>query len=224
MHMHNNLGVPPFLKIWNLFIDTIAPQDPFIKKIENMTAEEFIREAHRLHTSTADDFVAFFAYKDPLVKAAILEVKSYGNRKIARLLGEVIHELLVTELEDMEIFYNFRSPLLLPIPMTRTSLRKRGWNQCQLCVSALIACSGNTFDTAQNALTKMRKTDDQVGKGRKERFENLRHSCVADPALVRDRNVIILDDIVTTGATLAEAKRALLEAGARKVFSVAIAH
>lgn len=214
-----------FQNTWNFVLDTIAPTDPFIREIEDMSAEEFIQRAKKIEKNTVEgDFIAFFSYKDPLVKAAILEVKSYGNKRIARLLGEVVHELLVLELEDMEVFYNFRAPLLLPIPMTRKSIRERGWNQCELLVQAITRYSDEMFETPRNALVKIGKTEDQVGKGRKERFANLAHVFIADSNVIHDRNVIVLDDIVTTGATLCEAKRALFEAGARKVLSVAIAH
>lgn len=207
-------------------VDTIAPPDPFIREIESLSPADFLNRAQRQKVALTDGVLSFFVYKDPLVKAAILEVKSYANRKIAKLLGCVLYELLVAELEDLDTFENFKNPLLLPIPMTRKSIRERGWNQCELFVDAIeVASRGKTFETSSNTLVKIKKTGDQVGKGRKERFQNLAQCfSVSNPGAVHGRNIIVLDDITTTGATLQEAKRALLEAGARRVLLVAIAH
>lgn len=214
------------MKVGSFLVDTIAPPDPFVREIELLDPAEFLSKAQKPDVALKDEVLSFFLYKDPLVKAAILEVKSYANRKITKLLGRVIYELLVAELEDLDMFENFKEPLLLPIPMTQKSIRERGWNQCELIVDAVNTTScGKTFKTSSKLLVKIKKTGDQVGKGRKERFENLAQCfSVSNPSAVRGRNVIVLDDITTTGATLQEAKRALLEAGARRVLLVAIAH
>jgi ComF family protein len=207
--------------------DTVAPPDPFIRRIENMSPAEFVEHTQRIdRAAEIEGITSFFSYKDPLVKAAIIEVKSYGNRKISRLLGSVVWDSLVEDLSELEVFKNFSSPLLIPIPMTKKSKRKRGWNQCKLIAREISAKAGSLSPNLRlDILVKSKETDDQVGKSRSERFTNLK-GCfsVACPEALRGRNVIIFDDIATTGATLHEARRTLLKAGAKRAFCIAIAH
>jgi competence protein ComFC len=207
-------------------IDTLFPPDPFVRQIERMTPEEFSREA--LHVDEIDQIdgtIAFFSYRDALVKTAVLEVKSYANKKVARLIGRAAYELLVPELSDLETFRNFKDPLLIPIPLTKRARRSRGWNQCELIASEISKATSLSLEYRPDILIKSKETEDQVGKSKSERFKNLK-GCfsVRDKEKILGKNVIILDDIVTTGATLKEAKKAVLDAGARRALCIAIAH
>lgn len=208
-------------------LDIIAPQDPFIREIERMTPKEFIERAKRApHDGQHDDIICFFAYHDPLVSRAILELKSYGNPYIARLLGNVLFELILEELGDLVLFENVKNPLLVPIPMTQKSERKRGFNQCTLIVQACMKnVTTHDIKVSYNTLIKVKKTDDQVGKTKTERLFNLQHCFAVNHKIdISKKDVIVFDDIMTTGATLHEAKRTLRSAGARKVILVALAH
>jgi competence protein ComFC len=212
-------------KALGYILDTIAPPDPLSREIELSSVERFCGRAKRSEKAL-EGILSLFSYKDPFVRTAILEVKSYGNKKIARLLGAVAYEYLIAELSDLEAFEGFTRPLLLTVPLTKKSLRARGYNQCDLVADGiLVADRPRSIEVRKDILVKSRETGDQVGKTRKERFENLK-GCfdIADERDVRGRNVIVLDDIATTGATLGEAKRALRRAGARKILCVALAH
>lgn len=207
------------MNIFQFILDTIIPPDPTIRAIEGMNEDDFVSIAGTLATKeTPSGVISFFPYKNETVRAALIEIKTHFNKKIVGLLGKVMHQKLIPLAEGR--------PLLIPIPMTRKSLRERGWNQCELLAKAITdEDKGVNFEICMNALVKIRDNEDQVGKGRKERFENLRGCfAVRDVEKVRGRNVIVLDDIVTTGATLKEAHRALIEAGAKKITLVSVAH
>ncbi len=206
-------------------MDAIALKDPEIREIEELGLERFeARAAKRAPSRLREDVTFLYPYKDPLAKKAILEVKSRGNKAVADMLGRALYEALVEEIAERAWFEDFSRPLIAPIPMTKKSVRERGWNQCLLFARAFKRHdASNAFELADAALLKTRTTEDQVGKGRRERFRNL-EGCFQADGIVRGRNVIVLDDIWTTGATFAEAKRALKAAGARKVLCVALAH
>jgi len=207
------------MNIFQFILDTIVPPDPVIRAIEGMNEDDFVSIAGPLATEeTPSGVISFFPYKNETVRAALIEIKTRFNKKIVKLLGKVTYQKLTPLAEGR--------PLLIPIPMARKSLRERGWNQCELLARAIAdEDNGVNFEICMNALVKIRDNEDQVGKGRKERFENL-HGCFAvrDVEKVRGRNVMVLDDIVTTGATLKEAHRALAEAGAKKIILVSVAH
>lgn len=200
-------------------LDAVIPADPAIAAIEALGLEEYKKlalEPRRL--ASGDGAISFFPYSEPKVRTGLVELKMRRNMRIARLIGAAIYEELVAEAADIWLFGPGSPPLLLPIPMARADLRARGWNQCELMLSEVKRRDrGGIFDVDLEALAKARSTGDQVGKSRRARLESLRGSFVADGAKVRGRDAIVFDDILTTGATLSEAKRALFAAGARRV-------
>ncbi|MFA6158775.1 MAG: phosphoribosyltransferase family protein [Candidatus Paceibacterota bacterium] len=209
-------------------IDTIAPPDPLIREIEGMSLGDFaLRAETESPGKRSDGIISLFPYRTDVVRASLVELKTFRNRKIERLLGRLVHERLAERLYELDVLEGFNNPLLVPVAMTKRSLRGRGWNQCELVAREIIlADRGTMLEKGFDALTKTRHTGDQVGRTRAERLEGLKDSFTArgdGDGGVGGRNVIVLDDIVTTGATLGEAKRALLQAGARAVICLAVA-
>ena len=210
--------------VFSFMLDTVIPADVEIRHIEQLSPEEFVLRACEGCTphknGTKDDVISLFSYKNEIVRKALVEIKDRPNRKIASILGRLLYEGLISELPVRAFPY-----LVLPIPITRAKRRERGWNQCELILKGLVrADRGKSFDVRTDVLKKIRATEDQVGKSRAERFENVKHSFAVEYAdAVRDRHVIIFDDILTTGATLADAHRAVTEAGAAHVICVSMA-
>ncbi|MDO8579448.1 MAG: hypothetical protein Q7R72_01080, partial [bacterium] len=115
--------------VFEFLLDTIAPPDPAVRKIEMMSPEIFLEYAMRGEKlEESPDVLHFLPYRSDIVKTAIIEIKTHENRKIARLLGTLLHDFLLSELPDLEMFQNFTRPLVLPIPITKRKKRKRGWN------------------------------------------------------------------------------------------------
>ncbi|MEK7614223.1 MAG: phosphoribosyltransferase family protein [Patescibacteria group bacterium] len=169
-----------------------------------------------------------FDYSDRRVKKAIKLFK-YGNRRsLAKVFAELVYNnTLLEELSELRLTKNFTEALLVPIPISGKRFRERGYNQMELVGRELASLDGGaSFSLAKNILLKTRNTESQVKTGGKsERLKNLKGSFeVAEKVSVRGRNIILIDDVVTTGATLAEARKVLKKAGARQILSVAIAH
>ncbi len=221
------------LVLRDLVLDTIAPPDPAIRRIELMKSWEFMMEALvPLGEKRSEGVLSFFPYRNKTVKLALIDIKSHGNKRLAFLMGTLLYEGIVRE---GHILGTLSEPLLLPIPITRKKLRERGWNQCNLIVDAFVdiqrqnllhTTPGRCFiEVRKDILYKKRETADQVGRNRSERFENLVDSfAIKNSHLIKDRTVFIFDDIVTTGATLNEACRVIRNAGAKQVIPIALAH
>ena len=111
--------------------------------------------------------------------------------------------------------------LAVPIPLHRTRLRERGYNQALELLRPLLA--KNSVPLSLNALIRHRPTLPQTGLDAPSRRRNLRHAFNADPIQVQDHCVLVVDDVITTGTTVAEAARTLLQAGAREVRVLAAA-
>ncbi|MEX0933693.1 MAG: phosphoribosyltransferase family protein [Candidatus Paceibacterota bacterium] len=166
-----------------------------------------------------------FAYKDERVRQIIWLLKYRSARFLASACAECIYEHLVEDMNELALFSNFTEPLLVPIPLSKKRLRARGYNQSELIARELVRCS--SYCTLRNdVLSKVRETPPQMSiKNKKERLTNI-VGCfaVANSKCVKGRNIILIDDVTTTGATLREAEKVLREAGARSVIAYTFAH
>lgn len=210
-------------RAWEYLLDTVAPPDPLVRSVEAAGAAGLASRAKRAEEYGA---VALFPYKDEHVRAALVEIKTYINRKLVRTVAEAAHGELLKELARQGLAAAGPLPLLIPVPMTRKSLRERGWNQCELVAKEMARLDGGrSFELGIGTIAKVRQTGDQVGKDRAARAENLKGCFRArDLQAIQGRTVIVFDDVLTTGATLSEARRAAEEAGAARVLCVAVAH
>ena len=175
-----------------------------------------------------DSFVSsMFDYHHPITKHAIWMLKFRGDRTLAKLFARVIHDHLLEDTSDKMIFENFRHPLLVPIPLTKKRLKKRGFNQSEAIARELSFIDiGGELEFEKNVLLKIHDTPPQTSlKDKRARARNVKDCySVADKKMIRDRNVILIDDVTTTGATLREARKVLLAGGARKVYAFTVAH
>lgn len=112
--------------------------------------------------------------------------------------------------------------LLVPVPLHRWRLWRRGYNQAALLAQALARACGAT--AALDALARPRATALSAGMSRAERAANVAGaiSCPG-PAAVAGRRVVLVDDVIASGATLAECARVLADAGAQQVTALAFA-
>ena len=167
-----------------------------------------------------------FSYKDPTIKQAIWELKYGNNKVVARPLARVLYDKILEEMQELETFQGFIKPLIVPIPLSRKRQRKRGYNQSELLCKELSFIDPLSFKLCTNVLYKSLDTKQQTKTiSKSERKNNLR-GCFAikHQEKIVDRNIILIDDIVTTGATLSEAKKVLRRSGAKKIVAFTIAH
>ncbi len=134
---------------------------------------------------------------------------------------------ILEELSELSIMDNFRDAILVPVPLSQRRKRKRGFNQAELLTKELALTDGGvSFKLENNVLMKSRETVHQAhAENRTERLKNIIGSfSVVNPEKIKGQNIILVDDVITTGATLSEAKKVLNEAGAKKVIAFTIAH
>jgi ComF family protein len=148
-----------------------------------------------------------------VVREAIHAFKFEGKRALARPLAA-----LIVEQWGPAIAADVAA--LVPVPLARARERERGFNQAGLLAERLAAALGRP--RRPGWLARVRPTGPQSDLGAAERRANVRGAFAADPA-VAGRHVIVVDDVLTTGATAAECARALRAAGAARVGVLTVA-
>lgn len=167
--------------------------------------------------------VAYGSYENEL-RGLIHLLKYEGMTPIARRLGE----RLALAVAELPIAPN-TDVLVVPVPLYRSKQRQRGFNHAERIALALIRQMRRTGKThrwtlARTALLRQRATDSQSRLSPAGRRRNLRGAfAVRNAARVRDREVLLVDDIYTTGATAAACSRTLLRAGAKTVWVATVA-
>lgn len=166
------------------------------------------------------DLVALFPYRRREVKSAVHALK-YGNRRdLAVLLGAAAAEWLSEAWPRRS-----RNPCrIVPMPLAPSSRRVRGYNQAELIAQACAERMPHALCDA-SALARsdaMRQSRQENRRKRAQNIEAVRF--YADASRVAGHDVVLLDDVATTGSTMRAARGALLEAGARSVLCLALAH
>lgn len=216
----------------DLCIDFLFPKKQEVLELETLSTEDLLNTLPQAEALKDKNTMAIFDYSHSLVKELIWELKYNGNIQIAKKLGEVLYDVIRHELRDRALFgspsWREDKPIILvPVPISDKRRFERGWNQSELLAKQVIKNdSEKIFKYLPRQLAKLYHTESQTKTAsRKERLKNLTNSMkVLNFDTVAGKCVIVIDDVTTTGSTLAEAKRALRNAGAKKILCIAIAH
>lgn len=167
------------------------------------------------------EIIALLPYKEALVHAAILETKYHRNTSAAQLLGGVLAEYLLPYTTEETALAS--GVVLVPIPLSPAREKKRGYNQVEVILHAASRFLPTPLPMSTNVLVRTRDTTPQTTLKRTKRIANMRsafRATTVDSAVT----YIVIDDVVTTGATLGAARDALIQAGASRVLLLALAH
>jgi ComF family protein len=137
---------------------------------------------------------------------------------LGRMLGEVIG--------DLEGGWTAAPVLVVPVPLFAGKLRQRGFNQAELIALAAIKLlpGKERYSVRTDVLERSRETQSQIGLTRHQRRENLRGAFrVRDREKLSGREILLVDDVFTTGTTASECARVLRRAGAARVWVATVA-
>lgn len=157
---------------------------------ENTLAHKFFGEVHLKHTLSYLKFV-----KGGKVQRLMHELKYKGNQEVGEMLGRWYG----AELRESGFADAF--DLIIPVPLHRKRLLIRGYNQSD-CFAKGLSESLN-IEWRNDILIREIETSSQVNKSRLERYQNMdKVFTVKNPELLRNKKIVVVDDTLTTGATL----------------------
>lgn len=198
------------------WLDLLFPPRPDELIVRNSSIEDMsVHLSPKLATITRPETIVLFSFAHAPIRSLIHEAKYHGNERAFTLLAHALSEYLENR-DPLE------TEVIVPIPLGSARRRKRGFNQIEEIVRRAIKTPNLTIDT--NILERTRETASQITLPRHEREENMRGAFGAAHPLNPAYTYIVIDDVVTTGATLQAAIDALKEAGAKHIIPLALAH
>jgi len=161
---------------------------------------------------TGDIAVASTGIHSGKLQSAVQALKYEGLTMLSDELGDRLAYTL--QQKDWSI------DTIVPVPLHTTRFSQRGYNQSQLLSEKIEALLNIRCEP--NAVTRQRETQSQVGLSAKERLNNMIDAFHANPEFVSGKTLLIIDDVLTTGATLSACAQAALNAGARQIYGLTV--
>ncbi len=157
--------------------------------------------------------VRSFARYTGRVTQALLHLKYHPDRQLAAVMGAWLEELYVGEGWSVEV--------LVPVPLSKHRAQMRGFNQAALLADALSSRIDLPVD--KRSLLRIEDTRSQVGLDPHQRWKNVEHVFKVGSQSLKDLDVLIVDDLFTTGATLSACTVAIRASGAQSVTGLTVA-
>ncbi|MEN9913195.1 MAG: hypothetical protein RLY66_603 [Candidatus Parcubacteria bacterium] len=224
-----------FTNLYRTILDALFPLSPVEQALLSLSPEEALRAL-----PPAPDYSGLivdlpyahsvFAYKDDRVSRLIWNIKYKKSTHAVNIGGYA----LFSELEDIisALPQEILLVLVVPIPITTSRRRERGYNQCELLIDEIdrlqqqLGTSTLVFE--KDLLLRIGNTSEQKLKNRKERAEGAHDIFSVNTEKVslynKNMHIIVLDDVITTGSTLHEALETLKKAGFVNIQALSLAH
>lgn len=167
----------------------------------------------RLKTLNGIDVYSAVVYKDNIIKM-IRGVKYHNQRELAHFQAKIMYEYW------QKLDVSNKDYILIPVPISKKRYKERHYNHMQIVADEFSKMSG--YEIAGDVIVRTKDTKPQYKLSRLERAENLKgaFSVVEENVYkYKDKNILIFDDILTTGSTIAELSKILAESGVKNIIA-----
>jgi len=162
-------------------------------------------------------FISLFVFeKDKELQDVIHELKYNGKFSIGTFLGKVLADAYKEKLNDWGIEF------IVPIPLHRLKRAERGYNQSDFIARGIKSVLN--IPVANKIIKRIRFTETQTNLNLSDRKVNMKDAfSFRNNKIFRGKNILLIDDVITTGATTSECGRIILEGGAANVYAASVA-
>ena len=183
------------------------------KRISSINYTSICRECK--NKTSLNNLYSACSYRDKIVRKLIIQLKS----GLIKNLTDPLSDLIISHFQLLN--KEFHNVLLIPVPLNKKTLRKRGFNQSELITNNLSKKMNLPLIT--NVLFKEKATTPQSELLVKERMENLKGVfLIKNEEIIKNKEILLIDDIYTTGTTMEECAKTLLKSGAKQVIGVVV--
>ncbi len=169
-----------------------------------------------------------FDYHDQQVRRLIWFLKYRKLHNLSVELGTLLYDFALEKLADISSWQRKEQLfLVIPVPLSAKRFRERGFNQAELLAKNFCLQTPQNFILKTNLVKKIKDTPAQASLRRRDRLKNLHgvfELSSQAPKIISKKNIILIDDVTTTGATLKELHQIFKKAGARQVIAFTLAH
>jgi len=169
----------------------------------------------RCKDKNLDKLFSASSFKNKIVKESIHKFKYGYIKDLAKPLALIVLSHLQTV--DAEIDRSF---IIIPVPLSNKKKGRRGFNQSEEIGKIISEATG--IPLLSDALVKIKETSPQMELGREERINNVK-GCFEAKIDFKNRDIILLDDVYTTGSTLEECAKVLKLMGAKNIWGITVA-
>lgn len=186
------------------------PRAPYFQFDDNRVKDKFVG---RLPLKYAFVFLQF--RKEGIVQRLLHQLKYNNHPEIGTRLGKLFGY-------EIRSLVNSEFDFIVPLPLHSSRLRRRGYNQSSKFAEGISEVLNIPF--SNDACVRSLNTSTQTRKTKSERWENVSEAfSIPDISLIRDRRILLVDDVITTGATLEACGQQLLNAGCKELSIACIA-
>jgi len=178
-----------------------------------------ISDVHQKHRGkNLNDVYFALPYKDPLIKKL---VRAFKYPPFIKELAQVLSEIIIAHFQMSSNVENFKKYVVVPVPLEKKRMKWRGFNQAEEIGRHLANCL--KLPLVPDALVKTNSTLPQVDLPSEKRRTNLRGAfLIKNAKSVRNKNILLIDDVYTTGSTMEECGRILRQAEVKKIIGAAV--
>ncbi len=172
------------------------------------------------------------SYKNNLAKTLIHQFK---YEPYIKELATSLALLIITHFNLIQKEFPPENHVLIPVPLTKKKLKKRGFNQSEEIAKELAenlparigyaeGVAGGKIPLLLDCLAKEKETPPQMELSKEARLENIKGVFeIKNPEKIKDKKILLVDDVYTTGATMEECAKVLKKAGAQEVWGIVVA-
>jgi ComF family protein len=210
-----------FNSIIKKILDLLFPPTDETKQLRKLSNKDLVKlPTHRIPEKSFIEAVCDYRYEK--VRDVVYALKFSESKLAAEIIGELLQEEILAICQEHRIFAD--KIVITPIPLSANRKRERGFNQSKRVCEAIADNDNENIFVHKQLLEKTRQTADQTELSKSERCKNVRGVFRTTKKINDEATIYVIDDVTTTGATLAEARRALREVTDAKIIGIAFAH
>lgn len=204
------------------------------KKQANLLCKDCIKDIPHPEHDLPGYIFALYEYRTPIIKKILTDAKYRKKFSGLQVFGPYLASVMIDIISEYTELNNYTNILIIPVPISRKRLKTRGYNQAKIIAESIISnlptnIKGGSilnFKLADNVIEKIKDTTPQASiHKRSVRLNNPKGTFkIKNPEILQGSLCIVIDDITTTGGTILEMRRILIESGAQTVLGLTIAH